>query len=138
MSIKQLNPYVHLNGTAAQAIQRYERVLGATVEHITHYREVPGLAANPAHADRVIHAALRIGPSALMVSDSPIEVPPANGAQVSVALDLDDPADAVARFDALAADGGKVVMPLHDTFYGARMGVLVDAFGVQWMFNINK
>jgi PhnB protein len=38
------------------------------------------------------------------------------------------------KFDALAA-GGKVSMPLQDTFWGARFGMLTDAFGIHWMFN---
>ncbi len=32
-------------------------------------------------------------------------------------------------------EGGKVTMPLQDTFWGARFGVLTDRFGVQWNFN---
>jgi len=26
-------------------------------------------------------------------------------------------------------------MPLQDTFWGARFGMLTDAFGISWMFN---
>ena len=121
MSIKQLNPYIHLPGTAAQAIALYERKLGATVEMRLPYQDRP---------DRILHAQLRIGPHVLMLNDS-------ESAHNHVVLDMDDVADSSARFDALAS-GGKVEMPLHDAFYGARMGALVDAFGVPWMFNINK
>jgi PhnB protein len=42
-----------------------------------------------------------------------------------------------ARFDALAS-GGKVKMPLQDTFWGARFGMLTDAFNINWMFNCEK
>ena len=45
-----------------------------------------------------------------------------------------DAADMAQKFDALAA-GGKVTMPLADMFWGARFGMLVDAYGIQWMFN---
>jgi PhnB protein len=33
------------------------------------------------------------------------------------------------------SEGGKVSMPLQDTFWGARFGMLQDKFGVNWMFN---
>lgn len=33
------------------------------------------------------------------------------------------------------AKGGKITMPLQDTFWGARFGMLQDKFGVSWMFN---
>ncbi|MFN2447196.1 MAG: VOC family protein [Vicinamibacterales bacterium] len=49
-------------------------------------------------------------------------------------LDFDNVADMTQRFEALGA-GGKVTMPLQDTFWGAKFGTLTDAFGVQWMFN---
>jgi PhnB protein len=51
-----------------------------------------------------------------------------------VILDFDDTADMTKKFDALAI-GGKVVMPLQDTFWGAKFGMLKDAFGISWMFN---
>jgi len=47
---------------------------------------------------------------------------------------FDDPADLQRKFDALAA-GGKVTMPVQDTFWGAKFGMLTDAFGINWMFN---
>jgi len=31
--------------------------------------------------------------------------------------------------------GGQVTMPLQDTFWGARFGMLTDAFAIRWMFN---
>jgi PhnB protein len=31
--------------------------------------------------------------------------------------------------------GGKVNMALNDTLWGARFGMLVDEFGIHWMFN---
>jgi PhnB protein len=40
-------------------------------------------------------------------------------------------------FDALA-NGGKVTMPLQDTFWGAKFGTLTDTFGINWMFNCEK
>jgi len=32
-------------------------------------------------------------------------------------------------------DGGKVIMEIQDTFWGARFGMLKDKFGIGWMFN---
>ena len=36
------------------------------------------------------------------------------------------------------AEGGSVTMPLSDTFWGARFGILLDQFGIAWMFNFDK
>jgi PhnB protein len=31
--------------------------------------------------------------------------------------------------------GGKVTVPLSDTFWGAHFGMLTDKFGIHWMVN---
>ncbi len=70
----------------------------------------------------------------VMVSDSMPDKPVPAGTNVSVCLDFDDVPDMTKKFEALAR-GGKVTMPLQDTFWGARFGMLTDAFGIAWMFN---
>ena len=37
-------------------------------------------------------------------------------------------------FDKLA-DGGNVTMPMQETFWARRFGMLTDKFGINWMFN---
>jgi PhnB protein len=48
-----------------------------------------------------------------------------------VLLDTEDPAEAERIFGALAQNG-TVPMPLQETFWAARFGVLVDQYGVSW------
>ena len=59
MSIQQLNPYLHVNGTAEKAIKLYESALGATVEHVLRYGDFPEMAAPPERKNLVMHAVLR-------------------------------------------------------------------------------
>jgi PhnB protein len=131
MAIKALNPYLVLNGDAAKAIAHYERALGAHTEAVQRFGDMAKDSKTP---DRIVHALLRVGGAVIMMSDCrPEESVPAGGS-AAICLDFDDVADMTARFDALAA-GGKVTMPLQDTFWGAKFGTLTDAYGVQWMFN---
>lgn len=137
MSITKLNPYLNFNGTADKAIQLYERALGAKTEAIQRFGEIPGMTVPEEHKQRVMHARLRIGEGVVMISDAPPDMQVALEGNVHVCLDFDKLADATARFDALA-QGGKITMPLQDTFWGATFGMLTDAYGVRWMFNCNK
>ncbi len=41
------------------------------------------------------------------------------------------------KFDALAV-GGKVTYSLHDAFWGAKFGMLTDAFGIGWLFSCEQ
>jgi PhnB protein len=132
--IKQLNPYLIFNdGKAEPAIKLYEKALGAKVENIQRYKEVPGDKSPASHKDRIVHARLHVGDHVLMVSDSHLESTPV-GYNVQISLDFDDPVDMGRKFEALSA-GGKVTMALQDMFWGAKFGMLQDAFGVGWMFN---
>jgi PhnB protein len=135
MAIRQLNPYLNFNGTAEKAIQLYESALGARAENVMRFGDMQGgMPIAPADKNRVMHAVLHLGAGTLMLSDTMPGAPTATEGNVTVTLDFDDVADMTARFDALAA-GGKVTMPLADTFWGAKFGMLTDAFGVRWMFN---
>ena len=55
----------------------------------------------------------------------------------SIAIQLDDPAEAGRIFHALA-ENGTVTMPIQKTFWTVRFGMLVDRFGVPWMVNCER
>ena len=81
----------------------------------------------------ILHTRLAIGGGVLMGSDSPPDrYEPTRG--TSVTLGLDDVVEAERIFSALAADG-TVQMPIQETFWAARFGMLVDRFGTPWMIN---
>lgn len=137
MSIKTLNPYLNFDGNAAKAIQHYERTLGAQIEVLQRFGEVPSMPVPPEHRDRIMHAQLRLGGGTVMLSDTQPGTPFTTGGNVQVVLHFDDLSDARTKFDALA-EGGKITMPLQDTFWGATFGMLTDGYGVDWMFNCQK
>lgn len=137
MAIKSLNPYLNFNGDAEKAIRFYESALGAKADDIMRFGEAFGPDAAPEVKNRVMHCVVRVDGNVFMVSDiRPGEtIPPGTNAHIS--LDFDDEADMEKRFSTLSA-GGTVMMPLSDTFWGARFGMLTDAYGIQWMFNCQK
>ena len=49
-------------------------------------------------------------------------------------LDPDDPEETERLFDALA-ENGTTQMPLQQTFWSVRFGVLTDQFGIPWTLN---
>ena len=88
------------------------------------------------HADMVMHAALKFGDDLLMASDDPT----GDGAGVkgmAINLALADPDEVTRVFDALA-EGGKITMPLGETFWSPRFGMCTDRFGTSWMVNVEE
>src|SRR6478735_7561696 len=136
MAIKQVNPYLNFNGDAAEALKLYQSALGAKLENAMKFGDQPG--ASPENKDRIMHAVIKLDAGGtIMLSDIQPGMPHVPGTNNYVCLDFDDAADMTKKFDALSA-GGKVGMPLNDTFWGAKFGMLTDKFGVNWMFNCEQ
>jgi len=130
----QLSPYLNFNGQCEAAFKFYERCLGGKIEAMITYAGTPAEEhAPPELRNKILHARLIVGGDALMGSDAPpdrYETPKG----FSVSLQIDDPADAERIFHALA-ENGIVQMPIQQTFWADRFGMLVDQFGVPWMVN---
>jgi PhnB protein len=54
-----------------------------------------------------------------------------------VSIQADDPKEAERIFAALA-DNGTVRMPIQETFWATRFGMLTDKFGIPWMVNCDR
>ncbi|RCX16944.1 PhnB protein [Fontibacillus phaseoli] len=128
----QLTPYLTMNGNAKEAIQFYQQALEAEVLFIQNFEEMPENPEFPLPAemkDRVSHATLKIGESVLMFSDSFPGQASQNGNLLSICITTDSPEQAGQYFEALK-QGGKVEMPLQETFFSPNYGIVADKFGV--------
>ena len=125
----QIQPYLFFNGRTEEALHFYRDAIGATIEMLMRNKDAPEPAMDHMGGDQVLHAALRIGDSVLLASDGPV---PGGFNGFALSLYANDDADAQRKFDALAA-GGEVRMPLSETFFAHRFGMLADRFGVHWM-----
>ncbi len=132
--MKTLIPYLFFGGRTEAALEHYTAVFRGRVRDLKRLSDVnPGGAA--ANGKHIIHAEFEADGFVFFASDGmPGSQPPVPNGPVSLALDLDGLAEQD-RIWALLAEGGKVEAPLHETFYGARMGALTDRFGVSWMLS---
>jgi PhnB protein len=108
---------------AAEAIAFYKRAFDAQE-----------LSRLPADDGRIMHAALRIGGSVIMLTE---ECPAWNslgplaleGSPVTLHLYVED---VDAFFDQAVAAGASIKMPVAEMFWGDRYGLLEDPFGHRW------
>ena len=128
----QVQPYLFFDGRCEQALDFYRKSLGAKVEFLTRYKDNPDPKRNPPNSDdKVMHCNFRIGDTQIMASDGNCAGKPSFQG-FSLTLNAASPAEAEQRFNALA-EGGKVQMPLNQTFFAERFGMVADRFGVSWM-----
>ncbi len=124
---KALNPYLNFDGNCAEAMQFYGSVFGVEPTLMT-FADAP-VPAPPGAEGRIMHAAINVGGTTLMASDTMPGRPFAAGTNVHLSLAFDDAEQQSKIYDTA---GGTADMPLSDLFFG-RFGSLTDRFGVQWM-----
>jgi PhnB protein len=138
MSGMKLSPYISFDGRCEEAFHFYEKCLGATIAGIHRYEGSPMAGQVPAEwGQKVMHSTLMLdGTAVMMGSDStPDRYKTPQGFSMSVSVI--DPLEAESIFHALA-EGGTVTMPIQETFWTLRFGMLVDRFGVGWMVNCDQ
>jgi len=132
-----INPYLNFNGNCAEAFRFYADVLGGKDLRIMKFRDTPmaGQAAEK-EKDMVAHARFSAGQTMIMGSDA------AGGhfnkpQGYAININVDTPEEAERVFAALS-QGGNVGMPMAETFWARRFGMVNDRFGTHWMVNCEK
>lgn len=131
----QVNAYLNFSGRCEEAFQSYEKLLGGKIDGLYRYEGTPaGSQVPPEWAQKIMHIRLVVGQNEIMGADSPPGMGGDEAAKRFCMSMLKDPAEAERLFNGLA-DGGSVQMPLQQTFWAAKFGMLVDRFGIPWMIN---
>ena len=138
-----LPPYLSFGGNTREAFAFYEKALGAKIETMMTYADMPasansaqGCGDGPAPSgDSIMHACLVLpGGAMLFAGDTPPGRPYEGNKGVMIALQYDAIDPAHSAFYALS-QGGRVTMPLAPTFWTKTFGMLTDRFGVSWAVN---
>ena len=126
------NIYLRFNGTCEEAFKFYAALGGGAIESLQRFEDSPAQDQVPAALRKqVLHARLRLGDAVIMGSDAPpgrYQTPDG----FSVSLTVDAPADAERIFQGLS-EKGSVQMPMAETFFARRFGMVTDRFGTPWM-----
>ena len=118
-----VTPHLVCRG-AGRAIEFYKKAFGA--------QEI-GRMDMP-EGGKVLHAAMRIGNSVIMLMDefpewNTVSPQTLNGSPVTIHLYVEN---AELVFTRAVQAGATAIMPLEDTFWGDRYGKLQDPFGHTW------
>jgi PhnB protein len=130
---------VHLifDGQCEKAFRFYEECFGAKIITMLKWSESSAASqAPPDAADGILHATLKLGDSYVFGADAfPGKYEKPQG--FFVLFSVGDSKEAEQTFQKLA-DGGNVTMPLQETFWAKRYGVVTDKYGVSWEVNTSK
>ena len=133
-----VQPYLNFDGRCDEAVDFYKKALGAEVEILMRFKDCPEPPQEgcemPGNPEKVMHTCLRIGDAVIMASDCNCNGNP-EFKGISLSLTARDEAEADRLFGALS-EGGKIEMPMMQTFFSPRFGMVADRFGVSWMVHV--
>jgi len=138
----RVSSYVNFPGNTEEAFNFYKSVFRTDfINGIQRFGDIPADPDQPPVAENVkkmvLHIELPIlGGHILMGTDAPMEMgfTVAQGNRMHINLEPESREEAQRLFDELSA-GGRIEMPIQDTFWGAFYGSFTDKFGINWMIN---
>jgi PhnB protein len=133
----QLYPNLTINGQCKAAFKFYEECLHGRTLFMMTYENAPMDLQTPSDwRKKIFHATFALAEFMFSGSDpSPGQYQKPQG--FALQLNLSDPVEAE-RISRVLAENGTVQMPLQETFWALRFGVLVDQFGIPWVINCQK
>ncbi len=132
----QANIYIYFNGNCEEAMNYYKEVLGGKIINIVRYSDAPK-PSTEGQKNKVLHGVMEMAGSKMFFCDSSENHRATIGDNISVSLRFDTQDECNHTFSKLS-EGGKIIMPLQDTFWGAWFGMCVDKYDIHWMFNWDK
>ena len=130
----RINPYLLFDGQCEAALQFYEHCLGGKVVYAMTYAQSPmATQVPPEWSNRIVHATFSLGDRTLAAADAPpgtYRTPQG----FSLTLDIDSPDEADRVFEKLS-EKATVQMPMQETAWARRFGVLTDQFGTPWIIS---
>lgn len=139
-----VNVYLTFNGNCEEAFMFYKSVFNVEIPYLGRFRDIPageGMPPIPEEMqNNIMHVSLPISKeTVIMGSDTGGEWAPhfKQGNNFSISINTDTKEEADRLFYGLS-DGGQVIMPLQNTFWGDYYGMFTDKFGINWMVSFNQ
>jgi PhnB protein len=135
--VMELNAYLTSNGQCEEAFKFYELCLRGKIEMMVTHGDSPWRNRPLQNCVQgILHTRLTVGNAVLMGSDAPPQFfSQPQGFSVSISVESTDEAERI--FKELA-DGGTVRVPLQETFWAKRLGMLIDRFSNPRMVNCEQ
>jgi PhnB protein len=126
----KLNIYVNYKGNCREAFQFYEKCFGGKITMMSTFKDLPDSSNIPEEQkDKILHARIEIGDTALMGADVS-SAEPMRSAYITLSVPDEDETERIYR---LLSEGGQIFMKMEKTFFANRFAMLRDKFGANWM-----
>jgi len=139
----KVNVYLSFNGNCEAAFNFYKSIFGGEFCYIGKWGEMPPQEGMPPLSEenkqRVMHVGLPISQETILLGCDNLKEHEnhttfGNNFSILVSANSKEEAD---TFFALLSEGGDVVMPMQEQFWGDYFGMCADKFGINWMIDFD-
>jgi len=138
-----VNPYLTFRGNCEAAFNLYKSVFGGEFQFVGRYKDVPESDRQnfPDDGDEnIMHISLPISAETILMgcdSSEAFDQTSVYGNNITLSINTDSRANADRIFNELST-GGRIQMPMGDTFWGSYFGIFTDKFGIHWTIGCNS
>jgi PhnB protein len=121
-----------------EAFNFYQSVFGGEFPYVGKFKDMPedpNFPMSEADKEKIMHISLPISKETFLLgSDTGGQWASkyVQGNNFSISITADSKQEADRLFKGLSK-GGKVIMPMENTFWGSYFGNFIDRFGIGWM-----
>jgi len=130
-----VNPYLYFNGNCEEAFNFYKSVFEVEFQYVGRYKDVPQTERHifQEQDNKILHISLPISKQTILMGSDNVEVHKEVMAysNFSLSINTDKKEEADKLFKKLSK-GGKIRLPMNETFWGSYYGVVNDKFGINW------
>ena len=127
-----INPYLAFNGNCREAMTFYQNSVDGNLE-IMPFESSP-VDVPEDYQDKIMHASLQFGDAIIMASDGMPGQEVKHGDANAISIGTTNLEEAEKYYQNLS-EGGNVLMPFQEQFWGAKFGMFFDKYGIKWMIN---
>jgi PhnB protein len=131
-----INAYLSFDNNCREAMSFYQQCLGGELFLQTVGESALADQMPPQYKDAILHSSLTKGQLVLMGSDMHRNQL-VDGNTVQLCLNCENDEEMNSFFSSLSS-GGKVIEPIMDMPWGAKLGELIDRYGKIWTLHYDK
>ncbi len=128
-----LLPYITFNGNCEEALTFYASCFKGEITGLNRYEGSP-IPVPENYKNKIMHGEMHFENNSIAACDAQPGSGVTEGTNFSLLINVVEVFVLNEVFNNLA-QGGTITMPLQDTFWGARFGMITDKFGIRWMFS---
>ena len=111
----KLNPYLHFQGNAEEALNFYARALNGTISSVQRYGDSP-MPSDEDYKQKILHSRLTFDGNLIMISDTFKGQTVSTNGNIQLSVEVENAGEIDGVFNNMA-EGGTVTMPLQDAFW---------------------